>query len=345
MVSLKKTVFLCFLFLLLFILIALIAVSVGPASIGIKRVLAVLLSSVLPVSADFSEADRTIVLALRLPRIFLGAIVGAALSVAGGVFQALLRNPLADPYVLGVSSGSALGAVIGFALGVQATFLGIQGVSIFAFAGGVVSIFLLFFVARVKGELSSLTTLLTGVILSSFFGALLMFVVTFFPAVFQAGVLSWLMGDLGMGASQGSSVLALYFLGSFVLIYYYSRGLNVLSLGDEPAHYLGVDVHRVKNLLVLAASLMTAVAVSLSGIIGFVGLIVPHAVRLTFGPDHRLLFPLSALVGASFLVAADTVARVAIAPAELPVGVVTALCGSPFFILVLKRTRLKEAVF
>ena len=345
MVSLKKTIFLCFLFLLLFILVALIAISVGPVSIGFKRVLAILLSSVLPVSADFNETDKAIIFTLRAPRIFLGAMVGAALSVAGGVFQALLRNPLADPYVLGVSSGSALGAVIGFALGVETTFLGTQGVSLFAFVGGAVSILLLFFVARVKGELGSLTTLLTGVILNSFFGALLMFVVTFFPGVFQAGVMSWLMGDLGMGASRGSLVLGLYFLGSFLLIYYYSRGLNALSLGDESAQYLGLDVKRVKTLLLLAASLMTAVAVSVSGIIGFVGLIVPHAVRLIFGPDHRLVFPLSALVGASFLVGADTIARVAIAPGELPVGVVTALCGSPFFILVLKRTRLKEVVF
>jgi iron complex transport system permease protein len=342
MVGVKKTLLLSFLFVLVFLAIALTSASLGPASIGFKRVVGILFSPLLPIQGDWSETEKVIVLSLRLPRIFLAALVGIALAVAGGVFQALLRNPLADPYILGVSSGSALGAVLALALGVEFSFLGFQGVSGFALAGGLTSIVLLYAIARTRGELGTLTTLLTGVILSAFFGSLLLFLVNFFPRVFLTGALSWLMGDLGMGVGRFSFGLAFYVLASFAFIYYYSRALNVLAMGDETAHHLGIEVARVKSLLLLAASLMTALAVSISGVIGFVGLIVPHAIRLVFGPDHRLLFPLSALVGASFLVGADTLARVALAPRELPVGVITALFGSPFFILILKRARMKE---
>jgi iron complex transport system permease protein len=342
MVGVKKTLLLSFLFALLFLAIALVSVSLGPAPIGFKRVVGILFSTLLPIQGDWTETEKVIVLSLRLPRIFLGALVGIALAVAGGVFQALLRNPLADPYILGVSSGSALGAVLALALGVESSFLGFQGVSGFALAGGLTSIVLLYTIARTRGELGTLTTLLTGVILSSFFASLLWFLVNFFPGIFLTGAMSWLMGDLGLGVGQLSWGTAFYVLATSAFIYYYSRSLNVLALGDESARYLGIEVRRVKNLLLLAASLMTALAVSMSGVIGFVGLIVPHAVRLVFGADHRLLFPISALVGASFLVGADTIARVALAPRELPVGVITALCGSPFFILILKRARMKE---
>ena len=342
MVGVKKTLLLSFLFALVFLAIALVSVSLGPAPIGFKRVVGILFSTLLPIQGDWTETEKAIVLSLRLPRIFLGALVGIALAVAGGVFQALLRNPLADPYILGVSSGSALGAVLALALGVESSFLGFQGVSGFALAGGLTSIVLLYTIARTRGELGTLTTLLTGVILSSFFASLLWFLVNFFPGIFLTGAMSWLMGDLGLGVGQLSWGTAFYVLATSAFIYYYSRSLNVLALGDESARYLGIEVRRVKNLLLLAASLMTALAVSMSGVIGFVGLIVPHAVRLAFGADHRLLFPISALVGASFLVGADTIARVALAPRELPVGVITALCGSPFFILILKRARMKE---
>ncbi len=330
-VDLKRVLSLSALFLIIFVAVALVAISLGAAPIGFRKAISILATS------GGSQAERTILLELRLPRVLLGAVVGAALSVSGGVFQTLFRNPLAAPYILGVSSGAGFMAVVAMALGVASGPLGFHGVSLFAFGGGLISIIVLYAVARLRGEFSTFTVLLTGVILSSFFGALLMLVITLFPVVFQRGALFWLMGDLSLARLEDVGAISLYVLVAFAIIYYHSRPLNLLALGDEPAHHLGVEVGRVRNRMLVAASLMTAAVVSITGVVGFVGLIVPHGVRLLFGSDHRLLFPLAALTGASFMVLADTVARVAMAPAELPVGVITALCGSPFFIYLLLR--------
>jgi iron complex transport system permease protein len=278
---------------------------------------------------------RLIVFDLRLPRIVLGALVGAALSVAGAGFQALLRNPLADPYVLGVSSGSALGAVLALQFLPQialATPLG-------AFVGALATITGVYFLGRRQGQLDSTTLLLAGIISASFLSAIIMFLMTTLTSRDVRGMAFWLMGDLSTPLAPS---LRWFFLVALAVgigaIYTTSADLNLLVTGEREAMHLGVDVTRVKLVVYVAASGLTALAVSASGAIGYVGLLVPHAMRFLFGSDYRLLIPASALGGAIAVVLADTLARTIIAPTELPVGAMTAIAGAPLFIFLLRRS-------
>jgi iron complex transport system permease protein len=275
-----------------------------------------------------------IVFDLRLPRILLGILVGAALSVAGASFQALLRNPLADPYVLGVSSGAALGSILalllvpGFAL---ITPLG-------AFLGAILTITGVYFLGRRDGQLDNTTLLLGGIISASFFSAIIMFLMTTQAGRDRGGMVFWLMGDLSTPVSPGMQwIFTVGLLAGIGAIYSTSADLNLLLTGEREAAHLGVEVTRVKLVVYVSASLLTALAVSASGAIGYVGLLVPHAVRFIFGSDYRLLIPASALCGAIAIVLADTLARTVVAPTELPVGAMTALAGAPVFIYLLRR--------
>jgi len=277
---------------------------------------------------------RLIVFDLRLPRILLGILVGAALSVAGASFQALLRNPLADPYVLGVSSGAALGSILaliiapGFAL---VTPLG-------AFLGAIATIAGVYFLGRREGQLDSTTLLLGGIISASFFSAIILFLMTTLTGRDLRGMAYWLMGDLSTPVSAGIQWIFIVGLVAGVgAIYSTSADLNLMLTGEREATHLGVNVTRVKLVVYVSASLLTALAVSASGAIGYVGLLVPHIVRLIFGSDYRLLIPASALCGAIAIVLADTLARTVVSPTELPVGAMTAMAGAPLFIYLLRR--------
>ena len=277
---------------------------------------------------------RLIVFDLRLPRILLGSLVGAALSVAGASFQALLRNPLADPYVLGVSSGAALGSILaliiapGFAL---VTPLG-------AFLGAIATIAGVYFLGRREGQLDSTTLLLGGIISASFFSAIILFLMTTLTGRDLRGMAYWLMGDLSTPVSAGIQWIFIVGLVAGVgAIYSTSADLNLMLTGEREATHLGVNVTRVKLVVYVSASLLTALAVSASGAIGYVGLLVPHIVRLIFGSDYRLLIPASALCGAIAIVLADTLARTVVSPTELPVGAMTAMAGAPLFIYLLRR--------
>lgn len=280
--------------------------------------------------------DAAILFQLRLPRVVMAGVVGAALAAAGAGFQGLLRNPLADPYILGVSGGGALGAIIAMWLGIATIAGRVPAVPVFAFLGAFVTVIAVFRIARVQGRVPAHTLLLAGVVANAFLSALIMFVVSVAGVSMAYNMMSWMMGSVGYESySVILGVTAYVALGGFILAGL-SRDLNLLALGEDAAHQSGVPVEAVKGWAFFAASLVTGAVVSVSGLIGFVGLIVPHIARLIFGPDHRLLLPASFFIGAIFLMVCDTLARTVIAPAEVPVGVVTALCGGPFFIFLLR---------
>jgi iron complex transport system permease protein len=279
----------------------------------------------------------TVIWQLRLPRVLLAGLVGATLAVSGATYQGLFRNPLAEPYLLGVAAGAALGATALAVNQVPVYFNGFSILPIVAFAGALAAVATAYLVARQMGTLPLTNLILAGVAVASLAGAVTSFlIIRSTPDV--KPLLSWLLG--GFAASEWKLLLIVlpYILPSFLVMMAYGRILNLFQLQEEEAKHLGVNIERAKLVLIVAASLATAAAVSVSGIIGFVGLIAPHAVRLLWGPDHRFLLPMSMLVGAGFLVIADLVARTALTPTELPVGVVTAFCGAPFFLYLLRRS-------
>jgi iron complex transport system permease protein len=281
--------------------------------------------------------DREILLRVRLPRIILAAIVGAALASSGVAFQALLHNPLADPYILGISSGAGLGAIIAVLSGFSWTIWGRSPIAIFAFAGAVGTTWLVWFIGRSTKKFQMTGLLLAGVVVNAFFSALIMFLTSIAKSEDVHATIFWLMGNMMEEDFFVLWIGAGCIFAAIVALFYISPQLNVLSFGEDDARNIGINITKTRTVAFAVAAFATAIAVSLSGLIGFVGLIVPHGVRLVFGPDHRQLFPLTAIIGAIFLVTADTVARIIVAPAQLPVGIVTAIVGGPFFLILLVR--------
>ena len=281
--------------------------------------------------------DRLILLRIRLPRVLLAVLVGGALAAAGTTLQALLRNPLADPHMLGVSGGAGVGAAAMLMLAGAGGALSLLLVPLGAFAGALLAMGLVYRLGSVHGRLQPYMFLLAGVVTNAFAGALIMTlnaVADFFQA---QGILFWLLGSLQTQSYGLVAASALYLLIGVVWLMRHTRAFNVLTLGEEGAAQLGIDVARTRRSAFVVSSLLVGASVSVSGMIGFVGLIVPHVTRLLIGPDYRLLLPAAVLMGATFLLLADTVARSAFGATEIPVGVVTALCGGPFFIYLLRR--------
>ncbi len=280
-------------------------------------------------------ATVTIVRELRLPRALQAALVGAALALSGAAFQALLRNPLSEPYILGVSSGAAVGAVLAIVGGLAAAW----AIPAAAFAGAALAIVLVLRIAAGVGPaLDTRVLLLAGVVVAAFFNAVILLVLTFADLEAFRAAMFWMMGSNAGATWGGVGAAAAYLLAGALVLLALARPLNLLSIGEETAAHLGTRVERTKLLAYAAASLLAAGGVAVSGVIGFVGLVVPHVARLLWGGDHRLLLPASALLGASFLVAADLAARLVARPAELPIGVVTAFVGVPFFVWLLRRS-------
>ena len=312
------------------------AVQVSLYGLG-KDLLELLLRRTSALSSDYGM----IVLDIRLPRILLAIVVGASLSVAGTSFQALLRNPLADPYVLGVSSGAALGAIVALVIeGHMNLTPELAGVitPLGAFIGAALTIAAVYVLGRREGQLDSNTLLLGGIITTSFLSAVIMFLMTTLPSNNLRGTAFWLMGDLSTPQPRSLLYLLIFgFLAAAAAIYTTSSDLNLLLAGEKEAMHLGVDVPRVRIVVYLAASILTGLAVAASGVIGYVGLLVPHVMRLIFGSDHRMLLPAAALGGAIALVIADTLARTVASPTDLPVGAMTAMAGAPLFIYLLRR--------
>lgn len=317
--------------------------TVGSAEIGPREVFFAALNGLIvpvpqgsgigwvqPFSFAVPESSEIIVRRIRLPRIVLGATVGFALALAGTVMQGFFRNPMADPSIIGVSTGAALGAVTFIVLPISVTF----GLPVFAFVGALVAAFTVYLIATQDGRTPVATLLLAGIALQTFLGAVISYLLLHAGDSLQTAVV-WLMGHLRHSTWWRVQLALPVVVVLFVVLMAFARDLNVLLLGEDDAHTLGIEVERTKRILLATSSIVTAAAVAVSGVIGFVGLIVPHMMRLLVGPDHRILIPTSAIAGAAFLVATDTVARMG--PGEMPVGIVTAALGAPFFLYLLRK--------
>ena len=316
----------------------LLGMALGPVAIDPDDVVGVLLAHVTGLAAPVSEATDAIVWQIRLPRVLLAALVGATLALSGAAYQGVFRNPLADPYLLGVASGAGLAATAALVSGLPLALWGVSLLTLIGFAGALIAMLLAYSLARVAGRVPTTTLILAGVAISSINVA----GISYLMLVSQENtlaILGWLLGGFNNSGWQDIGFVLPYSLLAAAIILVHGRVLNVLQLDEEEARQLGLDVERTKLLLLLAASLATAAAVSVTGVIGFVGLVVPHVVRLLIGPDYRRLLPVAALLGASFLILADLGAKTLVSPGELPVGVVTAFVGGPFFLYLLRRQR------
>ena len=315
-----------------------VGVLVGPAGLTVRGVFLELIDALpfVDVDSGLTTRQQAILWNIRMPRVALGALVGAMLAIAGATYQGVFRNPLADPYLLGVSSGAGLGATLAIALGGA---LGAAGVPVAAFAGGLVAVAATYALGRsVGGMRSEVVIILAGVAVAAFANAAQTFVQQLYDDTLRQ-VYTWLLGRLSTDGWSDVVVVLPYVVVSAAVILLHRRMLDVMAVGDVEAASLGVSPARVRLVLVCVATLGTAAVVGASGLIGFVGIVVPHAIRLLVGPGHRLLLPLSLMIGAAFLVLADVLARTVMSPAELPIGVVTAAVGAPFFLVVLRRHR------
>jgi iron complex transport system permease protein len=316
----------------------LVGAAVGPVHLGVVNVVHATFAHVFGLRSPLSGADDAILWQLRLPRVVLGALVGGTLAVAGAAYQGVFRNPLADPYLLGAAAGAGLGATL-VVVYAPATALTGDLRPVAAFAGAAVAVIAAYALGRAAGGGAGTATLvLAGVTVASFFTAVQTFVQQQHVDTVQE-VYSWLLGRLATSGWRDVGIVLPYATAAWVVIIAHRRLLDVLAVGDDEAASLGVNVARVRLLVVAAATIATAAAVAVSGLIGFVGIIVPHTIRLLVGGSYRLLLPLSVIVGAGFLVLADVIARTVMSPAELPIGVVTMFFGAPFFAVVLKTSR------
>jgi iron complex transport system permease protein len=322
------------------VVVVAVATTIGSVKIPVLTTLRILLSQLpfIDFNPDWSGSTETILLNIRLPRIFLAGLIGAALSVAGATYQGLFRNPLADPYLIGAAQGAALGAVIGFLLPIEFNTLGFGVIPVLAFSGAVISVAVVYILARVGKTVPVTTLILAGVALGALWGSISSYLIIISGDKIH-GIIFWVMGSFSLSEWSEVGLVLPYIAAGIIVILLYSRSLNVMQLDEEQAKQLGINVERTKLILLTAATLITAAAVSFVGTIGFVGIIVPHVVRLIWGPDHRFLLPLSVLSGAIFLILADLIARTVMSPTEIPIGIITAICGVPFFLYLLRRRR------
>jgi len=333
----------------LLIVVIILATTMGSVHIPFPTCLQVLLSQfpfihITPSLPEISgvtlslENLETIILDIRLPRILLAGLVGAALAVAGATYQGLFRNPLADPYLLGVAAGAGLGATIAMLIPFTLAWMSFGSVPLFAFIGATVAVVVVYSIARVGKTLPATTLILAGVALGAFLSSITAYLMTVSGEDLH-GIVFWLLGGLSLTKWTEVWVVLPCVLTGIIVICIHARPLNVMQLDEEQAQQLGINVERVKLILLCAATLITASAICFTGLIGFVGIIIPHAVRLIWGPDHRFLLPLSTVIGAIFLILADTLAHTLLPPTEIPVGVITAFCGAPFFLYLLRRKK------
>lgn len=317
--------------------------TLGVANITFSKSMQILMSKIPFINKllnvdNISETHKLIIINIRLPRIILSALIGAGLSVVGCVFQAIFKNPMADPYVIGISSGSALGASISIVMGISSMALGITGTTLFAFIGAIFTTVLVYFIAKTGTKLPTNTLLLSGVSVSFLFSSINSLIMIFNRDRVEQ-IVFWTMGSLASATWKQVISLFLFVIIGFILIIIYSRDLNLMLMGDETACSLGIEVNFVKKFLLIVSSIIIASCVSVSGVIGFVGLIVPHITRMIVGPNHKVLIPFSTLGGAIFMIICDTLSRILAPPAEIPVGAITALFGAPYFIYLLIKNK------
>ncbi|MBA9085877.1 iron complex transport system permease protein [Fontibacillus solani] len=326
---------------LLFITL-LICIGFGSVPLPAGEIVAIMLHRIPGIgnliTPDWSVSSEQIVMQVRLPRVLLGMLVGASLSVAGAAFQGVLRNPLADPFTLGVSSGSAVGAAVLIFFGWQFSVAGVFTLPLVAFFTGAVTLWIVMWLARENGKIPIESLILSGVVMQSFLGAIVSFLTAMSKKTINE-IMYWTMGSLSLRGWSYTAILLPYLALGVLFLWSRSRTLNLLALGEREAAHSGLNVESTKLIILLVATLMTAAAVSVSGVIGFVGLVVPHMIRLITGPDYRLIIPLSALGGGIFMMWSDLAARSLLAPTEIPLGVVTAFVGAPFFAYLLYRKK------
>jgi iron complex transport system permease protein len=327
------------------ILLIIISITLGSADVSVNDSFRIIASKI-PIINEFVNIDdiklssSVIILKIRLPRIILAALVGINLSLVGAVYQGIFKNPMADPYVLGVSSGSALGAATAIVFGIQTMLLGISGVALAAFVGAIITTVSVYNIARVGNKASTINLLLAGVAVSFFLSSLISILMIFNRNEVDK-IIFWTMGSLT--AASWSQVIFLLFITIplSIFIMFFSRDINIVLLGDDSAKNLGIDVEKLKKIMLLISSLLVAASVSVSGVIGFVGLIIPHSVKMLTGSDNRVLIPFSALAGGCFMIISDTLARTLLSPTEMPVGAITSLFGAPYFIYLLYKNKKK----
>lgn len=320
----------------IYVILAIVAISVGTARITPYDVLTAIVKQI-PIIGRYgkgavSKTNYIIIFMVRMPRIIMASLVGIGLAVVGASFQSLFKNPMADPHVLGISSGAALGAAIGIVAPVTHSYLSI--VTIFAFMGAMGTTIVVYSIAQVKGKVLTTNLLLAGIAVSFLMSAMISIIMVFNNQSVNQ-IVFWMMGSFNASSWENIFIVAPIILGGSIIIYFFYRDFNLMLLGDDNAKSLGVEIEKIKKLLVIISSMMIAVSVSFSGIIGFVGFLIPHIVRIVFGPNNKVLIPFTALGGAIFLLLADTIARTIVSPAELPIGAVTAIIGSPYFIYLL----------
>ncbi|WP_144460148.1 FecCD family ABC transporter permease [Siminovitchia fortis] len=321
------------------------AISIGSVRVPVEDIVSIIAGKALPFLNE-KQVDpmfANIVMKVRLPRVVLAGLVGASLAIAGAAFQGLLRNPLADPYTLGVSSGASVGAVVTLFYQISLPLAGIYTLPLLSIVFAFITIIIVLFFARsIDRSMKVETIILTGIIFSSFLGALISLMIALSGEELRQ-IIGWLLGSVSMrGWSYVQIILPFLVIGSLVLLLN-SRELNAIAFGEERAQYLGVNVPARKFAVLASSSMITGAAVAVSGTIGFVGLVIPHLTRILWGPDHKHLLPLSMLIGAGFLILADLAARIVIEPAELPIGVITALIGAPVFAFILLRRRMERS--
>jgi len=340
--GIKRAILRNVIFLIIAITVAIIfSASIGAAKISFFDSAKVILSRIpflnrIDVLSDYNLPDATIILNIRLPRIILSVIVGMALATAGVIFQSMFKNPMADPYIIGVSSGAALGATVSIVLRLGTGVLGVSSTSAFAFFGAIGATAIVYRIARSKGKVGVYNLLLSGLAIGSLLSAGTSFLMLIGEHD-MGKIIFWMLGSLSTSSWEKVIIAAPLTIILILVTLLFTRDLNLFLMGEERAAQLGLEVERTKIILLILGSFIASAAVSVSGLISFIGLITPHLVRLITGPNHKVLLPTSALTGGLILLLSDTLARVAIAPRELPVGVITAILGAPFFIYLLRR--------
>lgn len=317
------------------VLVVFLSMLFGSDALGPSDVLKTLMAKI--AGQHVSDIGSTILLQIRLPRILLAAIVGGSLAAAGGVFQAILKNPLADPYILGISSGAALGVIISIFTHIDVGIYGFTSTTVMAFIGAIAALYIVYRLSSIRGKTPPHTMLLSGVMVNAIIFAAILFLTSMVNSNQMYRVFFWLLGYLSSPDYRLLTTIFLFSLAGLVILFTQSRSLNILTLGDETAQTLGLEVESVKRKVFVAGALLVAAAVSICGPIGFLGIMVPHAVRSLVGSDYRLTLPISFIGGGIFLVIADTFARTVISPVEIPVGIITSLTGGPFFIYLLRK--------
>jgi iron complex transport system permease protein len=327
------------------ILLIIFAITQGSANINMANSARILFKQIPIVGrlvdvSNIPATHQTIIIKIRLPRIILAMFVGAALAVSGAAFQGMFKNSMADPYVIGISSGAALGAAIGIVSKLNVNILGLSSISIFAFVGALLSTFIVYNLARVKSRVPTTNLLLSGIAVGYFFTSIMSLLMFIFSRDL-ANIVFWTLGSFSARNWNHVNTVAIPITIGIAIIYFYSRDLNVMLMGEENAYGMGINVEKVKKVILITCAMMTAFAVSVTGIIGFVGLIIPHIVRIVLGPDHRVVIPAAAITGGIFLIITDTISRTVISPMEIPIGIITAILGGPFFIYLLRKKKTK----